>query len=62
MTDLPVLHKRRLQAEVIGPIHAEMVAAEVTVIDTATLRAGPAIRLPDGASGVRSLEIGRAHV
>lgn len=27
MTDLPVLHKRRLQAEVIGPIHAEMVAA-----------------------------------
>lgn len=25
--DLPVLLKRRLQAEVIGPIHAEMVAA-----------------------------------
>jgi hypothetical protein len=26
-TELPVLLKRRLQAEVIGPIHAEMVAA-----------------------------------
>ncbi len=26
MTDLPVLLKRRLQAQVIGPIHAEMVA------------------------------------
>ena len=27
MTDLPILEKRRIQAEVIGPIHAEMVAA-----------------------------------
>ena len=26
MTDLPVLQKRRLQAQVIGPIYAEMVA------------------------------------
>ena len=27
MTKLPILEKRRIQAQVIGPIHAEMVAA-----------------------------------
>ena len=63
MTELPILQKRRIQAQVIGPIHAEMVA-EVgktkadAILDAAIRKAAIAegttfaMRAPEGGTSM----------